>query len=153
MVTLAFASLAAPVQVIVGDWAGREVAVRQPVKLAAMEGLQQTPGGGAVHVRRVLRRGPRRGALRARRCRGCCRCWPSTTRNHEVIGLESVPVEDRPPVNIVRFAFQTMVGIGTGLALLGRVVHLGDLAPARAARVAVVLPGGDGSPGRCRSSR
>ena len=39
--------------------------------------------------------------------------------NHKVIGLESVPVEDRPPVNIVRFAFQTMVGIGTGLALLG----------------------------------
>ena len=45
VVTLAFASLAAPVQVIVGDWAGREVAVRQPVKLAAMEGLQQTEEG------------------------------------------------------------------------------------------------------------
>src|SRR3954449_4415522 len=45
VVTLAFASLAAPVQVIVGDWAGREVAVRQPVKLAAMEGLQRTQEG------------------------------------------------------------------------------------------------------------
>jgi cytochrome d ubiquinol oxidase subunit I len=30
-----------------------------------------------------------------------------------------VPEADRPPVNIVRFAFQTMVGIGTALALLG----------------------------------
>jgi cytochrome d ubiquinol oxidase subunit I len=29
-----------------------------------------------------------------------------------------VPVADQPPVNIVRFAFQTMVGIGTLLALL-----------------------------------
>jgi cytochrome d ubiquinol oxidase subunit I len=32
-----------------------------------------------------------------------------------------VPPQDRPPVNVVRFAFQTMVGIGTGLALLGAV--------------------------------
>src|SRR3954467_10900722 len=39
VVTLAFTSLVAPVQVMVGDWAGREVAERQPVKLAAMEGL------------------------------------------------------------------------------------------------------------------
>jgi cytochrome d ubiquinol oxidase subunit I len=30
-----------------------------------------------------------------------------------------VPVADQPPVNVVRFAFQTMVGIGTFLALLG----------------------------------
>ena len=30
-----------------------------------------------------------------------------------------MPAEDRPPVNIVRYAFQTMAGIGTFLALLG----------------------------------
>jgi len=34
-----------------------------------------------------------------------------------------VPASDRPPVNIVRFSFQTMVGIGTLLALIG-VVYL-----------------------------
>ena len=45
VITLTIASLAAPVQIIVGDWAGREVAERQPVKLAAMEGLQQTQEG------------------------------------------------------------------------------------------------------------
>ena len=39
--------------------------------------------------------------------------------NATVTGLDSVPPADRPPVNVVRFAFQTMVGIGTGLALLG----------------------------------
>ncbi|MEN3281269.1 MAG: cytochrome bd ubiquinol oxidase subunit, partial [Solirubrobacteraceae bacterium] len=33
--------------------------------------------------------------------------------------LDAVPASDRPPVNVVRFAFQTMVGIGTLLALLG----------------------------------
>jgi cytochrome d ubiquinol oxidase subunit I len=40
-----------------------------------------------------------------------------------VQGLNAVPVADQPPVNVVRFTFQTMVGIGTMLALLG-VVYL-----------------------------
>ncbi len=39
--------------------------------------------------------------------------------NATVQGLDAVPQPDRPPVNLVRFAFQTMVGIGTLLALLG----------------------------------
>src|SRR5262249_47910961 len=38
-----------------------------------------------------------------------------------VRGLDSVPPADRPPVNVVRFAFQTMVGIGTLLALLSAI--------------------------------
>ena len=37
-------------------------------------------------------------------------------------GLDAVPPDDRPPVNVVRVAFPTMVGIGTLLALLGVVL-------------------------------
>ncbi|MDQ6606894.1 MAG: cytochrome ubiquinol oxidase subunit I, partial [Actinomycetota bacterium] len=37
-IPLTIAALASPVQVLVGDWAGREVAHYQPVKLAALEG-------------------------------------------------------------------------------------------------------------------
>ena len=120
VVSLAFASLAAPVQVVVGDWAGRDVAKSQPVKLAALEGLQRTERGApftlggvydadsgevryGVHVPKLL-------SLLARH-----------DPNAQVIGLESVKPADRPPVNVVRIAFQTMVGIGTGLALLGAV--------------------------------
>jgi cytochrome d ubiquinol oxidase subunit I len=118
VVSLAFASLAAPVQVVVGDWAGRDVAKNQPVKLAAMEGLQRTQRGApftlggfydkdkgevryGIHVPKLL-------SLLARH-----------DPNAKVIGLESVKPADRPPVNVVRIAFQTMVGIGTALALLG----------------------------------
>jgi cytochrome d ubiquinol oxidase subunit I len=107
VVTLAFASLVAPVQVVVGDWAGRTVAQNQPVKLAAFEGLQHTQAGapftlgGIVEIPKML----------------------SVLAKHDpnatVTGLDSVPPGDRPPVTIVRVAFQTMVGIGTGLALLG----------------------------------
>ena len=38
--------------------------------------------------------------------------------NATVRGLDAVPAADRPPVNVVRFAFQTMVGIGTLLVAL-----------------------------------
>src|SRR5207244_6589464 len=44
--------------------------------------------------------------------------------NATVKGLDTVPADQRPPVNVVRFAFQTMVGIGSGLALLS-IVYLG----------------------------
>jgi cytochrome d ubiquinol oxidase subunit I len=118
VVTLAFASLVAPVQVIVGDWAGRTVAERQPVKLAAMEGLQHTTtgapftlGGFYDESRGEVRFGievPRMLSLLAKH-----------DPNATITGLDSVPLTDRPPVNVVRYAFQTMAGIGTGLALLG----------------------------------
>jgi cytochrome d ubiquinol oxidase subunit I len=118
VVTLAFASLVAPVQVVVGDWAGRTVAQRQPVKLASMEGLQHTTAGAPFTLggfydkdRGEVRFGievPRMLSLLAKH-----------DPNATIVGLDSVPPQDRPPVNVVRFAFQTMAGIGTGLALLG----------------------------------
>jgi cytochrome d ubiquinol oxidase subunit I len=37
----------------------------------------------------------------------------------KIQGLDAVSAAQRPPVNVVRVAFQTMVGIGTLLALLG----------------------------------
>ncbi|WP_245602341.1 cytochrome ubiquinol oxidase subunit I [Solirubrobacter soli] len=118
VVTLAFASLAAPVQVIVGDWAGREVAERQPIKLAAMEGLYETTTGAPFTFggfydadRNEVRFGiqvPKLLSLLA-----------THDPNSTIQGLNTVPPEDRPPVNIVRYAFQTMVGLGSALALLG----------------------------------
>ena len=49
-ISMTAASVAAPLQVIVGDWAARDVAVYQPVKLAAMEGLATTTRGAAEHL-------------------------------------------------------------------------------------------------------
>jgi cytochrome d ubiquinol oxidase subunit I len=39
--------------------------------------------------------------------------------NATVKGLDTVAADRRPPVNVVRVAFQTMVGIGSAIALLG----------------------------------
>jgi cytochrome d ubiquinol oxidase subunit I len=66
--------------------------------------------------------------------------------NATVRGLSIVPLADQPPVNVVRFAFQAMVGIGTLLALLGLVylylrLRRGRLPTARWFYWAVVLAG------------
>ncbi|HEV8459599.1 MAG TPA: cytochrome ubiquinol oxidase subunit I, partial [Gaiellaceae bacterium] len=49
-IPLTVAALAAPVQILVGDWAARDVAATQPTKLAALEGLYQTTRGAPEHV-------------------------------------------------------------------------------------------------------
>jgi cytochrome bd ubiquinol oxidase subunit I len=119
-IALSAAAIAAPLQVVIGDWAAREVADHQPVKLAAIEGLGSTTKGASEHVlgwydgEKVVY-----GIEIPRMLSILAYHDPDAT----VTGLDSVPPDDRPPVNVVRIAFQTMVGIGTFLALLG-VVYL-----------------------------
>jgi cytochrome bd ubiquinol oxidase subunit I len=115
-IPLTIAALAAPVQVLVGDWAGREVAKYQPTKLAAIEGLGPTTRGADEHLLGWYTDGqvkfgiviPHGLSLLA------FHSWNATVQ-----GLDAVPPNDRPPVNLERYAFQTMVGIGTGMAILG----------------------------------
>jgi cytochrome d ubiquinol oxidase subunit I len=114
-VALAAAILASVAQAFVGDWNGRTVAAAQPTKLAAFEGLGYTTRGAPVHLLGWYSHGhveygiplPRLLSLLAFHSTGAT-----------VQGLDAVAPSDRPPVNVVRIAFQTMVGIGTLLALL-----------------------------------
>jgi cytochrome d ubiquinol oxidase subunit I len=117
-IPLTIAALAAPVQVLVGDWSGREVAHYQPTKLAAFEGLPQTTAGAPIHVLGWYSNG---GVEYGIRIPKLLSFLAFHSFDAKVEGLDAVPARDRPPVNVVRFAFQTMVGIGTLLALLGLV--------------------------------
>ncbi len=107
VVALSVAALAAPAQLLVGDWAARTVAERQPVKLAAFEGLEETTKGapfslpGGIEIPKLL-------SLLA-----------FHDPNARVTGLDSVPEDDRPPTGIVKVSFRLMVFIGSGLAALG----------------------------------
>jgi cytochrome d ubiquinol oxidase subunit I len=113
VVTLAFASLCAPVQVIVGDWAGRTIASYQPTKLAALEGLVKTEKGAPFTLGGFYDNGEVRYGIHVPKMLSIlAKHDPDATLQ----GLDAVPASDRPPVNVVRFAFQTMVGIGTLLA-------------------------------------
>jgi cytochrome d ubiquinol oxidase subunit I len=117
-IPLTIACLAAPVQVLIGDWVARDVAVDQPVKLAAIEGLYRTTDGASEHLLgwytdHEIRYGiaiPHLLSLLA------FHSWDARVR-----GLDTVAAGQRPPVNVVRVAFQLMVSIGTMLALLGLV--------------------------------
>jgi len=117
-ISLSAAAVASPLQVVVGDWAARDVAQAQPVKLAALEGLGTTTRGAAEHLLgwyngHAVVYGieiPRLLSLLA-----------FHNPNATVKGLNIVPLADQPPENVVRFAFQAMVGIGTLLDLLGLV--------------------------------
>jgi cytochrome d ubiquinol oxidase subunit I len=115
-IPLTIAALAAPVQVLVGDWAGREVATHQPIKLAAIEGLAKTTRGAPEHLLGWYTEGQVKYGIEIPHGLSLLafHSW-----NGKVQGLDTVPPSQRPPVNIVRIAFQTMVGIGTLLALLG----------------------------------
>jgi cytochrome d ubiquinol oxidase subunit I len=115
-IPLTAAALAAPVQVLAGDWAARDVARSQPVKLAAIEGLAQTTRGAPEHLLGWYDNGKVRFGVEIPHALSLLAFH---TWNAKVQGLDAVPPADRPPVNVVRFAFQTMVGIGTLLALLG----------------------------------
>jgi cytochrome d ubiquinol oxidase subunit I len=116
LIPLAAAALAAPVQVVVGDWAGRVVAHDQPVKLAAFEGLARTTRGAPIHV---LGWYDGEGVEYGIRIPRLLSLLAHHDPNATVTGLDAVPPADRPPVNVTRVSFQTMVGCGTLLALFG----------------------------------
>jgi cytochrome bd ubiquinol oxidase subunit I len=117
-VSLGAASVAAPLQVIIGDWVARDVANYQPVKLAAMEGLASTTKGAAEHI---LGWYNGHSVVWGIEIPKLLSLLAYHNPNATVQGLDIVPLADQPPVNVVRFAFQTMVGIGSLLALIGLV--------------------------------
>ncbi|MFY9579574.1 MAG: cytochrome ubiquinol oxidase subunit I [Gaiellaceae bacterium] len=117
-VPLTVAVLASPVQVIVGDWNGRAVANQQPTKLAAFEGLGKTTKGAPIHLLGWYSDGEVKYGIKIPKLLSFLSYHDP---NATVQGLDAVPADQRPPVNVVRYAFQTMVGIGSALALLSAV--------------------------------
>ena len=113
VVPLTIAALAAPVQIVVGDWAARSVAREQPTKLAAFEGLYETETGAPVHLGGWYDGDEIRFGIPLPRLLSLLSFHDPSAR---VEGLEEVSADERPPVNVVRVAFQTMVGIGFVLA-------------------------------------
>jgi cytochrome d ubiquinol oxidase subunit I len=119
-IPLVVATLASVAQIFVGDWNGREVAAAQPTKLAAIEGLGKTTKGAPVHILGWYKDGRVEYGIPLPRLLSLLAFHDTNAR---VEGLDAVAPADRPPVNVVRYAFQTMVGIGSLLALLS-IVYL-----------------------------
>jgi cytochrome bd ubiquinol oxidase subunit I len=116
VVPLAVLCLAAPAQIVIGDWAARTVGESQPTKLAAMEALDETTKGAELTVGGWYVDGEIYGGVALPKLLSLLAFHDP---NATVEGLNEVPADDRPPVAWVRNSFQLMVGIGTLLALLG----------------------------------
>ncbi|MDH3593100.1 MAG: cytochrome ubiquinol oxidase subunit I [Planctomycetota bacterium] len=117
VIPFTLAALVTPVQLVVGDVLGQYVARDQPVKLAAMEGLQETTSGADLNLLGYYDEstGEIKGGINIPDGLSLIAFHdPDAT----VQGLDTVPAEDRPPVNIVRYSFQFMVGIGSALMAL-----------------------------------
>ncbi|HEY3944907.1 MAG TPA: cytochrome ubiquinol oxidase subunit I [Solirubrobacteraceae bacterium] len=114
-IPLTIAALASIAQGPVGDWAARDVTKTQPIKLAAIEGLYKTTRGAPEHILGWYTHGQVKYGIAIPHLLSvlATHSW-----NGKVTGLQTVPADQRPAINIVRFAFQTMVGIGTMLGLL-----------------------------------
>jgi cytochrome bd ubiquinol oxidase subunit I len=115
LVPLTFGAIMTPIEIGVGDWAARFVASSQPIKLAAMEGWTHTGTHAPEAIGGLYFGGKLHGAIKIP---DALSILLHLNANGKVIGLDSVPSSDRPPVAIVHLSFDTMVGIGFALLAL-----------------------------------
>jgi cytochrome d ubiquinol oxidase subunit I len=111
-------AIVAPLQLLVGDMAGKEVLRVQPAKLAAIEAFWDTQAGQPFHVvawpdRAVAANRwevaiPKLGSL-----------ITAGSVDTEIKGLKAFAPRDRPPVAVVFWAFRVMVGLGLAMIGLG----------------------------------
>lgn len=110
---LIMAAAIAPLQVIVGDFKGQNVAKHQPAKLAAMEAHWNTnTQGGAAFVAFAF---PDMVAEKNRfevTIPGMLSLLTTHSLNGKVIGLKEFPAPDRPNAAVTFWSFRIMVGIG-----------------------------------------
>ena len=106
-----FGCMAAILQPISGDHSAKDVAHRQPAKLAAMEAVFET----GTHVPLLIGGIPdaKTGQVKyGLEVPGMLSFMISGHTNTEVKGLDQFPEADRPPVLITHIAFQIMVALG-----------------------------------------
>ena len=114
IVPFSFASVAAIVQPFAGHFLGLRVASTQPAKLAAFELATTTESPSPLRLGGLLIDGQVRWAIDIPGI-GSLIARNSFTKG--VQGLDTIPLDEQPPVNITHVAFQSMVAIGTLLAL------------------------------------
>ena len=117
LIPLTVASIIAPIQFFVGDTAAREIADHQPIKFAAMECVQHTHRDVTEYIYGICTDDGVKWGIGIPGFDSFLVGWSTDT---QVTGLDSVPANERPPANtMLHWAFDTMVGIGTAMILLG----------------------------------
>jgi cytochrome d ubiquinol oxidase subunit I len=117
LIPLTIGLIATPIQLFVGDTAARGVADHQPAKFAGMECIQKTGGHQTEYVGGICTADGVKAAIPIPDLDSFLVGFSADTK---VTGLDDIPADERPPSNtLLHLAFDTMVGIGSGLLLLG----------------------------------
>jgi cytochrome d ubiquinol oxidase subunit I len=116
--SLAMGAIAALLQPLSGDLSAKDVAKRQPAKLAAMEALYETQRGAPLLLGGIPDDAAKTVHHAIEIPRGLS-FLAFADPDAEVIGLDRIPRDQWPPTLITHFAFQIMVGLGTLMAAVG----------------------------------
>jgi cytochrome d ubiquinol oxidase subunit I len=110
-ISFALALVSTPLQILSGDLAAKHIAEHQPTKLAAAEALFRTERGAGISIGGLVNEaeGKLEGAIVVPYALSVLAKGDPTAT---VQGLEDFPRDEWPPVAIVHYAFQVMVGAG-----------------------------------------
>ena len=117
-IALVFGTIAAFAMPISGDLAAKDVAQRQPAKLAAMEAHYHTTERAPLLIGGIPNDDTQEVSYGIE-IPGGLSFLAHGDMNAEVIGLDQIPEDERPPTAVVHFAFQIMVGLGFLMMLIG----------------------------------
>ena len=119
-IAIVYGGIAALLQPISGDISAKDIAVRQPAKLAAMEAHFETTKSASLLIGGVPD-ADKKEVNYGIKIPGALSFLAHGDFEAEVIGLDQIPEDEQPPVMITHFAFQIMVGLGMlmmGLSIL-----------------------------------
>lgn len=117
-IAITFGAIGALLQPISGDISAKDVADRQPVKLAAMEAHYHTEKGAPLFIGGIVDEEKETVSYKIE-IPNALSFLAFGDFDAEVQGLNDFPKEERPPVAITHYAFQVMVSIGGLLAGVG----------------------------------
>ncbi|MGY3795792.1 cytochrome ubiquinol oxidase subunit I [Aquimarina sp. 433] len=117
-IAITFGAIAAILQPISGDISAKDIAERQPVKLAAMEAHYNTEKGAPLYIGGIVDAETQEVKYKLA-IPGMLSFLAFGDFDAEVKGLNDFPEDERPNVPMVHYAFQVMVGIGGILMLAG----------------------------------
>jgi cytochrome d ubiquinol oxidase subunit I len=122
-IAIVFAAVAALLQPLSGDISARNVAKRQPAKLAAMEAHFKTEKFSSLIIGGIPDTKTKE-VNYAIKIPGLLSFMTYDDFNAEVTGLDRIPEKDQPPVAITHYAFQIMVGLGMLMLALALVYFI-----------------------------
>ena len=116
-IAILFGAIASLLQPISGDFSAKDVAKRQPAKLAAMEAHFETQKAAPLIIGGIPNEKEKNVAY-AIKLPGMLSFLAHGNFQQEVTGLNAIPEENHPPVAVTHFAFQIMVSIGVFLMIM-----------------------------------